>query len=342
MITLLVLIGVAFFTWLFCILLLNPESKLYVVDDPNNRSLHDVPKPRTGGIAIVTSIFLSWLIIAVTSDVGFFIFYLLIGLLVLASISYIDDRNSIPQLWRLLMHFVAAYFIVSSGLSLSADYFVNQNGDEYKFVLDILTILIIVWCINLYNFMDGIDGLAGGMGVIGFGCIAVLGLIAGEFYFTFLACVIVAANIGFLAHNFPPAKLFMGDVGSITMGYLLAFFSLWGIQINVFHWWIPLLVFSPFIVDTTITLVRRLFSGKKIWEAHKSHYYQILVQIGWGHKKTDMHEYILMGLVAISAIIMQVFDSRLFSIVMLLSWILVYTAIIFIIGRLKYQAGKTS
>ena len=339
MINLLVLVSVATFVWLFCFTLTNPSSKLYVLDSPTDRSLHDIPKPRTGGVAIFLSVFIAWVVIVLTQDLGTFIYYVLTGLLLLALISYLDDRNSIPQLWRLLIHVLAAILLLLSGLGLSVTDTQFEGYINYNYIFNTLIIFVIVWCVNLYNFMDGMDGLACGMGVIGFGCLAILGWLAGDELFLIFASIVAAANLGFLPHNFPPAKIFMGDAGSITMGYLVAFFSLWGIQEAIFIWWVPILIFSPFIVDATVTLIKRLLSGEKIWEAHKSHYYQKLVIIGWGHKKTAIYEYILMLLIACSVIAMHIVESEAMVLLLLSVWSILYIGIITYISRLSELSG---
>ena len=158
-----------------------------------------------------------------------------------------------------------------------------------------------MWMINLYNFMDGMDGFAGGMTVIGFGTLAVIG-VEHQLFMT-MNLLVVSATCGFLLFNFPPAKIFMGDVGSSSLGFLAAGFSLWGNYEGIFPLWIALLIFSPFIVDATVTLLHRLFRGEKVWQAHKFHYYQRLVELGWGHKRTVLWEYVLMGACSISALI---------------------------------------
>ncbi len=341
MINILIVLCAAVLVWLFCFLLSKPSSQLYILDEPTHRSLHDVPKPRTGGIAIVTIVATMWLIISFVFDVKILHYYILAGLCILVAVSYLDDKYSVPQLWRLSAHIIAALFLVLAGvgfseLELSLNLFSDNN-----YVANTLTILVVVWMINLYNFMDGMDGLAGGMGFIGFLCLAGLGWLAGHTLYVLLACIIAAANLGFLIHNFPPAKLFMGDVGSISMGYLVAFFSLWGIELKIFGWWAPLLIFSPFLVDATVTLVKRALNGKKIWEAHKSHYYQMLVQSGLGHKKTAILEYILMLAVAITVIVLQLKSSTTLTIYTLFLWFIVYVAIIVLVTRLNTKSGNT-
>ena len=339
MINLLIIVSVTTFVWLFCFTLTNPTSKLYVLDSPTDRSLHDIPKPRTGGVAIFISIFIAWVVILLTQDLGVFIYYVLTGLLLLALISYLDDRNSMPQLWRLLVHVFAAILLLLSGLGLSVTDPQLEGYINYNYIFNTLIIFVIVWCVNLYNFMDGMDGLACGMGVIGFGCLAILGWLAGNELFLILASIVAAANLGFLPHNFPPAKIFMGDAGSITMGYLVAFFSLWGIREAIFVWWVPILIFSPFIVDATVTLIKRLLSGEKIWEAHKSHHYQKLVIIGWGHKKTAIYEYILMLLIVCSVIAMHIVESEAMVLLLLSVWSILYIGIITYISRLSELSG---
>jgi len=336
MVAFLIIIFVASSVWVLCLILSDPSSKLYVLDNPNDRSLHADPKPHVGGVAIISSIFIAWLMIAVTQYVNLFNFYMLVGLSLLSIISYVDDRYSISQIWRLTAHLLAAILLVCSGIGLSE----NDIRLDNIFALNILTILVIVWCVNLYNFMDGMDGLAGGMGVIGFGCLAWFGWFAGDDLFFLMALITAAANMGFLLHNFPPAKIFMGDVGSISMGYLVAFFSLWGMQAKIFAWWMPVLIFSPFIVDATVTLVKRLFCGEKIWEAHKSHYYQKLVQIGWGHKRTTIFEYVLMVAVACSAMVMKAFDSEALTIYLLMMWLLIYVLIIYAVSQIIIRSGN--
>lgn len=164
-------------------------------------------------------------------------------------------------------------------------------------------ILAIAWMTNLYNFMDGSDGLAGGMAVFGFGAYAVASHLAGDSLLAGLSFSIVAATLAFLLFNWHPARVFMGDAGSVPLGFLAATLGVIGWQRE--HWPLlfPLLVFSPFIVDATTTLVRRLLRGEKVWQAHKSHYYQRLVRMGFGHAGTALVEYGLMAAISTSAVI---------------------------------------
>ncbi|GBE09575.1 putative undecaprenyl-phosphate N-acetylglucosaminyl 1-phosphate transferase [bacterium BMS3Abin12] len=162
--------------------------------------------------------------------------------------------------------------------------------------------LFLIWFVNLYNFMDGMDGFAGGMAVFGFGGLAVFGVLGHEPAFAALNAVVAAAAAGFLVYNFPPARIFLGDAGSPLLGYFAGVSSLWGVRLGLFAIWVPVLIFSPFIVDATVTLVRRALRGERVWEAHCSHYYQRLVRLGWGHRRTVLAEYALMAAVVASAL----------------------------------------
>ena len=148
--------------------------------------------------------------------------------------------------------------------------------------------------------------------------------------------IVVAGVAGFILFNFPPAKIFMGDSGASTLGFLVAAYSLWASVEGLFPIWVALLVFSPFIVDATVTLLRRALAGERVWEAHKSHFYQRLVQLGWGHKKTVLHGYLLMVLCGVSAFFslqMSVFLQWLTIAI----WALIYVAIMIRVTRLERQ-----
>jgi UDP-N-acetylmuramyl pentapeptide phosphotransferase/UDP-N-acetylglucosamine-1-phosphate transferase len=144
----------------------------------------------------------------------------------------------------------------------------------------------IAWMINLYNFMDGSDGLAGSMALCGFGAYGIAALCAGDAAFAALNFSVAAAAAGFLLFNFPPARVFMGDAGAIPLGFLAAACGIAGWQRDAWPLWFGGIVFSPFIVDATLTLAKRLVRGDKVWQAHREHYYQRLVQSGWGHRRT--------------------------------------------------------
>jgi UDP-N-acetylmuramyl pentapeptide phosphotransferase/UDP-N-acetylglucosamine-1-phosphate transferase len=134
------------------------------------------------------------------------------------------------------------------------------------------------------------------------------------------------AALGFLIYNLPPARIFMGDIGSASLGFAAASVTLWGVKDELFEIWVPLLIFSPFIVDSTVTLLKRTFRREKIWKAHREHYYQRLVLAGWGHKKTIVMEYVLIIAAGLSGLLYGQLN-RAFQFVTLLCWVFIYIAL---------------
>ena len=258
-------------------LLLRGRVASLALDLPNARSLHATPTPRLGGVGIIAGIAAAWGYASPAIDP-----LLLIALVLLAGVSLLDDFKSVGVAWRLLIHLASAVLAVAAVL----------RGNDWWMLA--IAALATAWMINLYNFMDGADGLAGGMAVIGFGGYGVAALAGGDFSFAAVTLSVAAAALGFLLFNFPPARVFMGDVGAIPLGCLAAVLDLTGWQRGDWPWWFGLVIFSPFIVDASLTLAKRLLRGARVWQAHREHYYQRLVQSGWGHRKTAYAEYALM------------------------------------------------
>lgn len=278
-----------------------PGSLLYILDHPNARSLHFRPTPRSGGVAIVVAVY-GVGAVALAGTGALWLIPLAVAGVVLAVVAFIDDRAKLSAASRMAVHVVVAIGLVLLGFRLLA---LELPGMEWvlpEWLGVALSAGFIVWMINLYNFMDGMDGFAGGMGVIGFGTLGLLGGWQGDTGFALVSAIIASACAGFLLVNFPPARIFMGDVGSATLGCFAAGLIIWGGERGIFPFWAGLLIFSPFIADATVTLLRRLVRGEKVWQAHRTHYYQRLVQLGWGHKKTVLFQYALMLVCALGAV----------------------------------------
>lgn len=276
----------AFFLSYFSIFWLIKRKANWVLDQPNARSLHTVPVPRIGGAGLLLGAMTAWLCFSASLPST-----VLLGLALLMVISLIDDIWHAPVWCRLLIHAVVAVWFAIS-LLLGA----------YDWLTVLCVIIATIWMSNLYNFMDGSDGLAGGMTVIGFGYYGLIAFLAGDHNFAMINFSIAAAAMAFLLHNFHPARVFMGDAGSVPLGFLAAVFGILGWLSQLWTIWVPLLIFSPFIADATVTLTKRLLQGKKIWQAHREHYYQRLVQSGFGHRNTALAAYALMLTAGISAI----------------------------------------
>jgi UDP-GlcNAc:undecaprenyl-phosphate/decaprenyl-phosphate GlcNAc-1-phosphate transferase len=276
--------------FLACLLLLAGLLRAHnhlPLDHPNERSLHASPVPRVGGLGVMAGLLAATLLLWQAMPLP------VIGIaLGLALLSWFDDVRGLSVRVRLPAHLLAAALLL---LLL----------DESDPMVLVLGSLAIVWMTNLYNFMDGADGLAGGMAVTGFGAYGIAAWLGGVPELAALGWAIAAAALGFLWFNFPPARVFMGDAGSIPLGFLAAGIGWLGVRHEVWHPLFPLLVFSPFIVDASVTLAARLRRGEKVWQAHRGHYYQRLVRMGCSHRCLALSAYGVMGMTALTALAME-------------------------------------
>ncbi|PCJ58932.1 MAG: hypothetical protein COA65_07130 [Rhodospirillaceae bacterium] len=253
-----------------------------ILDHPNPRSSHVLPTPRGGGLGVMLALLPIWGILFTffPSDPGVTLErWVLLGAAgFLAVISWVDDLRGLPPIPRLLCQAIAVAAVLFS---------LPSNAETFQGILPplldrIATGLLWVWFLNLFNFMDGIDGIAGvETASLGFGValVALLGSLSPDL--CYLGITIAAVALGFLAWNWPPAKIFLGDVGSIPLGFLLGWLLL--SLATAGHWAAALILPLYYLADSTLTLIRRLFSGKRIWEAHASHFYQLASRRGLGH-----------------------------------------------------------
>ncbi|NEV61294.1 MraY family glycosyltransferase [Thiorhodococcus minor] len=307
------------------------------LDYPNERSLHRRPVPRTGGLGVLLGLASAWLMIGLTGAGAEPLGWITLALALVGSVAFVDDLGHLPPWIRLLVHFAAAAVLVFGGLGL-------EHLELPGFTLGLpsvvsvgLTLLFAVWMTNLYNFMDGMDGFAGGMTVFGFGALAFLGWLDGELSYATAAFSVATAAAGFLAVNFPPARIFLGDIGSSTLGLLAAGFSLWGAELGLFPLWAAVLAFSPFIVDATWTLLARLVRRERVWEAHRSHHYQRLVLAGWSQRKTLLRGYLLMAAAASCAIASPQLIAQ-EQWMLLAAWAIIYGSIHYRVGLVERLA----
>lgn len=247
-------------------------------DIPNDRSLHTLPTPRVGGWGIVPVCIVALLALAPR------LWLVAIAGAGLAAMSQIDDRRGLPARVRFSAHLAAVVALI-----------VVFPADAPWWLLAGVGFAM-VWLTNLYNFMDGADGLAGGMALFGFGgyAVAALGGAHASPDLVVAGAAVAGAALGFLLLNFHPARLFLGDAGSIPLGFLAGALGYWGWRTGVWPIWFPALVFSPFIADASVTLLRRLLRGEKFWQAHREHYYQRMVRSGVGHGRTALYWYLIM------------------------------------------------
>ena len=268
--------------------------RLAVIDIPNERSSHSRPTPRGGGISLVVitivGLICSQMIWRITTWRGL-LFY--VGAATLISvISWLDDLQSLSAKVRFLAHFVAAGLVIAEwGYWQELHLPVLGNIQIGQFGL-LLTLLWIVGLTNAYNFMDGIDGIAGGQAfVAGIGWAVVGWMINVELIFA-IGGLLAASSLGFLFYNWPPAKIFMGDVGSAFLGFTFAVVPLIAVRSTTSNRnlmiWIGFLFVWPFILDTGFTLLRRISKRENIFQAHRSHLYQRMVIAGYSHQLVSL------------------------------------------------------
>ncbi|WP_419903382.1 MraY family glycosyltransferase [Kiloniella sp.] len=258
-----------------------------VLDNPNERSSHTIPTPRGGGIALMTVLLTGWLGYGLSSPnliAGFW--EIIAGSLTLMAISWLDDLRNLSAKIRLIVQ-LAAVILGFWGL--------DQGGLPIKLFPEFIpqfvdyTILGLawVWLINLYNFMDGIDGITGVETTsITIGLIALALLFSWPQDYYYLPLILLATTLGFLVWNWEPSAIFLGDVGSVPLGYILGWFFLLLIAKGL--WAAAFILPLYYLCDATWTLAKRGFRKEKIWQAHKEHCYQIAVQNGASHKKVAL------------------------------------------------------
>lgn len=283
-----------------------------IMDIPNGRSSHKKPTPTIGGIAIVVTFFLSMLILYLFAgktmiSERFFLGFTFSSLLI-ASMSLYDDVKKKPFYIRLATHVIAVLVVMGFGIIIHR---VDFPPDLYFFTnrsLGLLGYFVTFWwilgMINAYNFMDGLNGMAGGNAIIAASFFCIITYIQGSDFAYMVSYTIVSGVAGFLIFNFPRGKLFMGDIGSTFLGFTFATLPIIASLYDNAHTSLlvmPLLLFH-FIYDTCFTFLRRLFKGENVFQAHRTHLYQLFNRLGFTHFKVTVFYWavaILQGLGAL-------------------------------------------
>jgi UDP-N-acetylmuramyl pentapeptide phosphotransferase/UDP-N-acetylglucosamine-1-phosphate transferase len=301
-------------------LLLRSSIARQIVDRPDRaNAMHRSVMPRIGGLAIVIAAVLALLFAPHDVQTS----RLLSGALILAMVSVFDDRNGLPVTIRLLAHVLIAIAAAWQFFPMA-----QVSGGIAREILTVMLVIAMVWMTNLFNFMDGTDGLAGGMAVIGFAAYAVAASgVPGASALAHASAIIAGACLGFLVFNFPPARVFMGDAGSIPLGFLAAALGIQGAFSGLWSWWFPVLAFSPFLVDASVTLFKRTIRREKIWLPHRQHYFQRLVLSGWSHRKTALSYYLVMLLAAGSALVIVRAEPHV-MLAMVAGWVIIYALLL--------------
>ncbi|WP_198262778.1 glycosyltransferase family 4 protein [sulfur-oxidizing endosymbiont of Gigantopelta aegis] len=278
------------------------------MDHPNERSSHQIAVPRGGGIAIVITFFIGMLVIYFVGDnthikqeymQGFIISSLLI-----AGISFYDDIKSKSARFKLISQLIAVLLVLWFGIVLDELAFPIVGYVKLGWIGYVLSLFWIIGLTNAYNFMDGLDGLISGITVIASLFFMAISYYGGS-HFVYISCyTLLAGSLGFLMLNRSPAKIFMGDVGSTFIGFTFATLAIIAARYDEAHisfFVVPLLLFN-IIYDVIFTLIRRKLKGEKLTQAHRTHLYQLMNQIGYSHLEVSLSHYCMAFLQGIGAL----------------------------------------
>ena len=256
-----------------------------VLDVPNERSSHQRVTPRGGGLAVVLVNSAALLVLTASGSVDRGLCAALLGGgLMVAAVGFVDDRTTLPAGVRLAVHLLVAAWAVY-WLGGLASVRIGAHVTQLGWSGGVLAVLGIAWVLNLFNFMDGIDGLAGSEALF----IAAGGaLLAAGDGVAPAAAVFACACGGFLLWNWAPARIFLGDVGSGYLGYVIAVLALAAARSDPALIWVWLILGGVFFIDATLTLARRVLRGERVSEAHRTHAYQRLARRWGSHAKVTI------------------------------------------------------
>lgn len=298
---------IAFFVALFSTLLLvYPIKKLSIkigaVDLPNYRKVHKDPMPRLGGLAIFLGVAVGLIYLRPVHEQLFEIY---LGAVVIVITGILDDKYQIKPLLKLGGQFLAAGILINGGLIIERVTLPVFGMIDLGNFSIIITLLWVVGISNAINLIDGLDGLASGVSAIALTSILVMALIDTRSIVIALCVILIGSNLGFLFHNFNPAKIYMGDTGSMFLGYMIAVISILGLFKNVtlFSFVIPIIVLALPIFDTLFSMTRRALNGEKIMMPDKKHIHHQFLDAGFNHRNTVLVLYGVSGVFGILAIL---------------------------------------
>ena len=289
--------------WLLVPLTERAARRLNVIDEPRERSLHQVPTPKLGGLAILCGVLVAGVLFLPWAPLTRAI---LCGAAVIAAVGVLDDAFDLPAGAKLVGQFVAAMIPVFSGVWVNDFTLPFLGGVDLHHVLfhqvpmlgnvrvgHVLTVVGFVAVMNVINFIDGVDGLAAGVCVISAATFAIIALSLDRPGAEVLAAATAGASLGFLRHGFPPASSFMGDTGSNLLGYLLATVAVLGaLKTNaVVALFFPLIVLAVPILDGGFVIAKRLKYGRPLHEADRSHFHHRMANIGFSQRRTLLYLY---------------------------------------------------
>ena len=309
--------------------------KIGAVDKPNARKVHTKIMPRMGGLAIYVSFFV---VLFLSHSMSKELLGLFLGGTVLVLVGIVDDMKDIPAKVKLVGQIVAACIVVAFGVRV--DFMTNIfHGDTFflSFASIPVTVIWIVAIINAVNLIDGLDGLAAGIAIIAAATMAISGYAGGQLEMASMAMILMGATRGFLRYNFNPAKIFMGDTGSMFLGYNLAVFAVMGVakSFTLLSLVTPILVLAIPILDTLFAIIRRKINHKPIFKPDKHHLHHCLLNYGFSHRDTVLIIYAVSAVLALCGLIMTYLNSTQgICLLAVISVVIIYAAVkIGVIGK---------
>lgn len=306
------IILVSFITSLLLVFVVKKVAvHINAMDMPNERKVHKVPIPRLGGLAVFVSFLLGYMLYAPISSQ---MISVLIGGFIIILTGMVDDINSIPARYKFLMQVIAASVVVFYGKLYFNDLTILGFTLSFPIWINmILSIFFIVAIINIINLIDGLDGLSSGISSIYFLTIAIIGFTRNSLggLDVILSLILLGSTLGFLFHNFPPAKIFIGDTGSMFLGFMISVIALLGYKVTtITSIIIPLIILFIPIFDTSLAIIRRVLKHESIAHPDKEHFHHQLLRMTSSPTKTILLIYLINGLFALISILYVLGDNK--------------------------------
>ena len=307
-----IILLVTFFTSFFLVYIFKKVAiHVNAMDIPNERKIHTKPMPLLGGLGIFSSFLLGYILYG---EVTTQMLSILIGSFMLVLIGFIDDINPVKAKYKLFVQIVSALVVVFYGkLSFNEISFLGYHLDFGYIGNSLLSVLFIVAITNAINLIDGLDGLSSGISSIYFLTIAIIAFILNRLggLDVILSIIMLGATLGFLIHNFPPAKIFMGDTGSLFLGFMISVIALLGYKVATFtSLLVPALILAIPIFDTLLAILRRIIKGQNIGVADKEHLHHQLLKMKYSPVKSILIIYFIDTLFAATSILLVLGDTQ--------------------------------
>jgi UDP-GlcNAc:undecaprenyl-phosphate/decaprenyl-phosphate GlcNAc-1-phosphate transferase len=289
-------------------------------DKPDQRKVHSNIMPRLGGIAIVFGTIAGGIILSPKSSN---LLFLILGALIIVITGVLDDKYILPAKVKLCGQLIATLIVVFSGLKLEIISLPLIGTVDLNFFGYLIAIIWIIGITNAINLMDGLDGLAAGLSTIAISSLMIISFLNGNIFLASICLILVASTLGFLIFNFYPAKIFMGDTGSLFLGFCISVLSLLSIntEANLITLFVPIIVLAVPIIDTLFAIIRRLINKQKITDPDKNHLHHCLLKIGNSHRTSVLIIYTFGLAFGVSAILLTA--NLIYGLVILFSTLLI-------------------